>query len=728
MRPVRLTGPRRLLSFHRFSLSIGSHRLSLVRALVVELLVGPLEEGDKQAFFHIVTSCTQLRSFDLLYCDDILREETRLVEALSLLKSLIRFTAQLSTEDDALLYEIIHRAVNSMQCALRELSLPLIPAARTETDIRSLSQVHPRIEQLGLHIHSLASPPPAAADLYHTFPNLQELELLSFVYLDVGDFPPGSLVPNQNASTTHNRRETWTSLQLLRASIAVIYSMGLTCPVRDLDLDYYEVATHAHVAQIVSHLRPKKLSITLYCAPTWALPPLDEPYILVDHSEGAAVKWLDLRITFTSAYVPDNEDVMRNVRPFVSPSSVEVLQLTISPYNFSDDPEDVVNPEFPVEPEVAKVAEIIDVGPLVQELAGACPSVRIVAIAVIKGGHTVWRVTRGEDVFTAARLHPFEGRQVTAGEASTARMRFDPEADGASTMSPDSLYHLPSAIIVARSVVILTGSIYQDHEGANRPVPQKVKCKICFETLSRSTLSLHIKGQHARNKEDLMYRCSVRGCGFRHPMRTRVGEHYLVAHANIPAAFACNFKVIRKNGREPLCSYKSPTGSDLRRHLKKVHGCSLSESAKHRLLPAIPPEDMYDEFVLPPLTRRIELDDDLENVDPKVTKASAPLPADVDKVRERRPALDHRNVNTLSKTRANDAQGGPSTDTMEKAAVAKPVLGKSIRPTLVPLKELERIHLERFGYRAGDPEQSCVPVADQRLTLTHSIAGRIDST
>ncbi|KAI9065995.1 hypothetical protein FKP32DRAFT_1684694 [Trametes sanguinea] len=419
MRPIRLSGQRRFLSFNRFIHSFGISQLSLVRALAIEHMDGAIEDEVKAAFFEVLANCTHLQSLELLWCDDIIREEGRIVEALSSFRSLTRFVARLINESD-LLYTVIYHAVMAMKCTLRELDLPLIPSERTLPDLGALAQAHPSVENLGSHVYSLAgldiSLPsvrtlhlslereiPSSADIYDAFPNLQHLKTTVHTWINIDDFPESL------GSSRHGNCGIWTSLASLRSSATAIYAIGLVCPVRDLDIEYYEVSLHARVVEILSRLCPRKLSITLYCAPNWAVPP-DEPRILAYNAEGPGVRYLHMRMTFTSLHIPDNADVLRYVLPFLSHSRVEVLRLTISPYNFSDEPENIINPRFQVEPELAKVAETVKVEALVEEMSANCPSLRVLSTTVVKGEHIVWRVAREDGTHSLERLRPYEGR------------------------------------------------------------------------------------------------------------------------------------------------------------------------------------------------------------------------------------------------------------------------------------------------------------------------------
>ncbi|OSC98050.1 hypothetical protein PYCCODRAFT_1043881 [Trametes coccinea BRFM310] len=401
MRPIRLSGQKRLLSFNHFIHSFGISQLYLVRALAIEHIDGRLEEEVKAAFFQVVTNCTQLRSLELLWCDAIVGEEVRIVEALSSFKSLTRFIARTITESDTL-YAIIYQAVISMKY------------------LRALAEAHPSVEKLGINAYTLAgldiSLPsvrtlhismerevPSAANIHGTFPNLQHLRTTIYTYTNIESFPESL------GSTGHGSDGTWVSLDSLRSSATGVYAMGLVCPVRDLDLEYYEVSLHARIIAILARLLPRKFSVTLYCAPNWEVPP-DEPRILAHDEKSPGVKYLHLRMTFTSLHVPDTADVLRYVLPFLSASSVEFLQLTISPYNFSDDPENVVNPKFPVEPELAMVAETVQVEALVEALAASCPSLRALSTTVFRGEHIVWRIVREDGAHSVNRLHPYEGR------------------------------------------------------------------------------------------------------------------------------------------------------------------------------------------------------------------------------------------------------------------------------------------------------------------------------
>ncbi|KAI9066049.1 hypothetical protein FKP32DRAFT_1590116 [Trametes sanguinea] len=425
-RPICLHGPRELLSFNQAIQWFGISQLSLVRTLTIEHIDMNVmgDEVATAAFFEVVTNCTHLQSLELLQCLAVIKDEARIVNTLSSFRSLTRFVVR-DPFMSGPLTSIIHRAVLSMKCALKELHLPLIPYARPPLDLRALAQAQPYVKKLGdlwtlatldipwLSVRTLRMTfdegVSSAADIHAAFPNLQHLETSTRNEIDLEDYPE-SLEPSRHGSG-------WTSLLSLRSSVPVIYAMGLVSPVRDLDLDSdsYQANLHTRIIQVLGRLRPRKLTLSLFCAPRMPIAvPLNEPHILTYDAKGTGVRYLHLHISFYS-HIPHNADVLLYVLPFLCHSRVKFLQLTISPYDiWGNEPEDIVNPvrTFHLDPELAEVAEAIQVEALVQELAapGRCPSLCALSTTIFKGEHIVWRIAREDGTHHLERLRPSDGR------------------------------------------------------------------------------------------------------------------------------------------------------------------------------------------------------------------------------------------------------------------------------------------------------------------------------
>ncbi|KAI9065972.1 hypothetical protein FKP32DRAFT_1674248 [Trametes sanguinea] len=251
--------------------------------------------------------------------------------------------------------------------------------------------------------------------------------------------------------------------------------------------------------------------------------------------------------------------------------------------------------------------------------------------------------------------------------------------------------------------------------------PPRVECDICSVSVLRRVLNKH-KLTHTPNKEELMYRCAFPGCDARSLRRHNVVRHYLSQHTDI-CAFACQIEVMDENGKATPCPFVTSTSEKLSLHRWRSHRevMAAARRDKWRTVPRASLATYVDDtaYVLPPLaSTRSRLEPGHSGT--SILDSGLEVPHSPKSAKDRKSVDARKSTKHLSETQTNNA--GPktssttlSTTTRENISVpqenADPIPAASPRPTLVPLKELERIHLERFGYPVGCPEQLRGPQA-----------------
>ncbi|KAI0655417.1 hypothetical protein C8Q70DRAFT_923497 [Cubamyces menziesii] len=413
-RHIRLNGKTRLLSFIHFVLHDNIHRLSFVRALTlrnIDALLQP-EEG---ALVLTLKACSNLRSLHLQLSDSLLESHPRVAEAIASLKTLTELSLWLQ-RDDGLRQSTAWNIILRIPSRLVQLRPPLIPSARTTTDLRDLATTHPHLEDLMLNVHSFSAPGvvfetlrslslivedalPNLQDLECTFPNVREFVLSHYMLLDVGDaLPPGLAgdVPKPAG---------WKSLDYLFATPASIRVLGLVCPVKHLNLGFYEVTLHREIANIV------------------------EPSITLHNPSTTWVKHLYLQSGYDTMTVPSTADFLATLTPLVSSSRIELLHVGIGPFFMSDNPEEVVHPTVPMSDDTPEKIKHVDVEEIARGLAQACPSVRTVAISVVMTEHFIWTVQRAVGRVEMVKLPSYEGRVRLDSEAARLRTASNSESE-----------------------------------------------------------------------------------------------------------------------------------------------------------------------------------------------------------------------------------------------------------------------------------------------------------
>ncbi|KAI0354844.1 hypothetical protein OH77DRAFT_365045 [Trametes cingulata] len=435
VRPVQLLRKKRLLSFCQFALSGDPNKVSYLRTLTIQHIDEALDEEQKNAVVNVFRHCVNLADLRLQWCDLLLIEDPRVPEAVSALPALSKFDVWLYRGEEVDVQHILRRMLSNMKHSLRRLHLPLnLRDDHVPAFLEEVARVHGGVEDFLFDFYHFAAPPglslshvrtlhlvlegtvPRLADLYAAFPNVRDLHITPYISLPSLAFQDGD--PNQPGGALQTESAMWPSLDSLVTTMHVIYALGLFCPVRTLNLSHYERDFHRHIAEVISRLRPRKLTLDLFCDPDWEAPRADHKLFL--HNSGkAGVRHLFLKLSYTNLGLRGAEHILRSLRPLLSGGPVELLHVALSQFFHSNDPDEIVaGPPFGSPPprEGAEPTLQVDVEAVARAMAEVCPRLRCVAVTVAYVGHAIWRVDRSDGRVDVLKLDLYEGRRLLERE------------------------------------------------------------------------------------------------------------------------------------------------------------------------------------------------------------------------------------------------------------------------------------------------------------------------
>ncbi|KAI0365362.1 hypothetical protein BV20DRAFT_1028309 [Pilatotrama ljubarskyi] len=435
--PVKLLRRKRLQSFCRFALSGDPAKLSYLRSLAIQHIDEPLDEEQKQDLISVLRRSVNLAELHLQWCDVLLTGDPRIPEAISLLPSLAMFNVWMYQAEDTTLQAILRRMLMNMKHPLRRLYFPLsLRGDSLPAFLQEVASAHGGLEDffigfydfvapMGMslpHVHTLRllleGTTPPLADLYAIFPHVRDLHITSHVHSGLPSLSFQDIDSERPGGTLRSERSMWPSLNSLTTTIGVIYGLGLDCPVRALDVSFYEREYHNNIAEVVSRLRPRKLNLDLFCSPDWE-PPRAEPCLLLYNSGKAGVRHLFLKISYSVAYSPETRHVLNNLQPLLSASHVELLHFAMAEYFHSNDSEEIVAgpPYKSISQDGSEHRLTVDADAIARALAEICTSLRCIAITIAQVGHAVWRVDRTNGGVEVVKLGSYEGRRLLEREA-----------------------------------------------------------------------------------------------------------------------------------------------------------------------------------------------------------------------------------------------------------------------------------------------------------------------
>ncbi|KAI0763561.1 hypothetical protein BD413DRAFT_581195 [Trametes elegans] len=432
MRPIKLLRIEGLISFLRFALAGDIKQMSYIRELSFTHMRKPLGKQEQQDLLQVVGHCTNLKVLALRWCDILLAEDclALAISSIRTLESLVIWTYDINPKLCGTIWGIVINA----QSSLRSIQLPVVPDGEAGAELlRDIAQTHNRIEELKLAFGHFVSPKisfswvrslnvvfewhfPPLRDLYECFPSIREITIAAHSLVDISSPSDVILAAHEMASSDYRAGHAWRSLDLLRGSIDNIWALGILCPVRSLDIDFYDASQHGHFVEALSRHRPRKLTVAFYYAPGIA-PPLSEPNLLLyddsDIHSNAGVKYLFVKMMFSPKEAPATSNITDFLRPIVASSRVECVHFALAElFNEETDPDAIVDqsPGGHSHPDVASDIQKIDTGAIARDLAEHCASIRTVAVTLWLVGHSVWSVQREDGQVTAQVVEPYYAR------------------------------------------------------------------------------------------------------------------------------------------------------------------------------------------------------------------------------------------------------------------------------------------------------------------------------
>ncbi|KAI0670897.1 hypothetical protein C8Q78DRAFT_819687 [Trametes maxima] len=436
-RPLCISDNTGLRSFCRSMLSGHPNRVAYVQQLTLQYIdygsTEPLTPDEKDSFVEVLRYCTGLRKITLLCCENIIRDEPRLLEAISSLPKLTRFF--LPFYSDMAFSQVIYDTIRKMRGPLRALHVPDISGSSSTIDmLANLVRVHGGIEDVRmelpgpifptqvnpftgihiLHLYSISYVPPAR-DLYRFFPNLHELTMNPCV-VETRAQPNPTYIPANLSRTV-----SWRSLETLHVSfLEVIYQLDLQCLVRSLDIYHLNIHQQAPLdvfTDIVLRLRPQQLTIGVDCGSN--VEPLRTPLRLTDEAGPGLTGLRNVLVKIRlgeSDCTCETDCVVDPVVLLLQSSHVEFVHVALANRIMFDNPDELLDLRpSEVSPHTIELARGIELDAAVQAIAEACPTIRTIAITVILGGLSVWTIERspGEEP-RPVKVDPSYQRQVLA--------------------------------------------------------------------------------------------------------------------------------------------------------------------------------------------------------------------------------------------------------------------------------------------------------------------------
>ncbi|TFK83922.1 hypothetical protein K466DRAFT_602440 [Polyporus arcularius HHB13444] len=432
-RPVRIRLPKELESWCRFFLA-DENRPAHVRDLSIYLEdLESVSQRRAKLLLKFLQRATRLRRLFLGLAEIALNADPEIPSAISRLPALESFAVDPFCRDaQATTNEIIA----NMTSRLKVLSLyaaihggelwgydiPRMLAPHRE-HLEELCLDFPDVRVLELHfpnLHTLKIPvndqQPRPSSMFKSFPNLRHLSL----FQDLLSYDHFAAVPEdlysalrQSRMSEESGRRVWSSLDTLRGLLILLYVVGLTCPVRRLEIEGYSGNAHDAAVDVVKSTCPQKLLLDIRCNnPVRAI--VREPSLLGSGSpDRQHVTHLTLRIRFTANPVPVNWEPLSDLAPLLRNSQVEYLRLVVGGSLVR---EDHLENELLIEGWVRQYLRALDLDALRDALVGATTTLRVLVFTMSIRGQTVWTVDRGGGTAKTTEVDPVDARELILRE------------------------------------------------------------------------------------------------------------------------------------------------------------------------------------------------------------------------------------------------------------------------------------------------------------------------
>ncbi|KAI0775562.1 hypothetical protein BD413DRAFT_278440 [Trametes elegans] len=405
--PVSIIGHEQLASFCEFVLAGDSRRTSCVRRLDIFHIQKSLGGKLQDALLRFLESNLNLEQLSIVQSDALFKDDARISAAISSLRGITHLVVRHGWPG-GISISLACQAVITMRSPLRSLKFELMDDPAGDTFLQDLAHAHTGLEELVLRFfrfnasytpfHSVRKLHleveeylPALRDLYTSFPAVQELAVCSQSYVAVRITEDLVVRARHDASADHEKGNAWPELHALRASAKEIDVLGLSCPVRLLDLKSILLYLSARVLDMLSSLRPRKLTLRLDY-PRGGIAGLCMPELYGPALQ--SVRYLYAKVSPVS----HTADIVSSLRNIVAAARIEVLHVVIaqgfSPTSQDADEFYVPAMDRPPSVYVADFMQLVNIEAVARELAGLCESLQTVAITFLQAIQRIWRVTR----------------------------------------------------------------------------------------------------------------------------------------------------------------------------------------------------------------------------------------------------------------------------------------------------------------------------------------------
>ncbi len=343
-RPVNLGLPKELESWCRFVLA-DENRPTRVRDLSIHLEdLGSISKRRARLLVKFLERATRLRRLFIGLGEAVFDADPGVPSAISRLPALESFEVDPWSADAQ---ETLNEILLDMKSRLKFLSLhvafhyldgrelwkyeiPRMLAPHREhleelhldsPDTRVLEICYPRLRTLKTPVTEVQ---PRPSSMFKAFPSLRHLSLSP----DLLSEDPFAAIPEDRYPALRHSRvseqsggRVWSSLDTLQGLLIPLYVVGLTCPVRRLEIQRYIVGAHDAAVDVVKSACPQKLVLDIHCRnPDTAM--LREPSLLASGSpDRQHVTHLTLKLRLAYAVPPTRDPLVRRFSYFLDISS-----------------------------------------------------------------------------------------------------------------------------------------------------------------------------------------------------------------------------------------------------------------------------------------------------------------------------------------------------------------------------------------------------------------------
>ena len=345
-RPVTLHTPEYLQTWCQFVLA-EDQRVAHIRDMSLRFEnIRPINKRQERLLLTVLQRALLLRRLYISYAETVLNSDSEIPLAISRLPALVSFEVKPFYADT---HGIITDILANMSSRLKFLSLHddvVSPDLEWHYDLpRALSPHLENLQELHLAspngrgrvirsstIHTLRTSldveQPRPNELFNDFPNLRNL-LISADWLRDDPFKAISQDEYPTLRSSRMSQQTsgnvWDSLDTVRGKVPELYVLGLTCPVRKLEMTKYRPDRRHMALEVLRHTYPRKLTIGMQPMAEESVTSLDEPSLLAALSSNRhQVTHLTIKMTLKE-HGPKTQEIL------VRHSCVSATESTLIP-------------------------------------------------------------------------------------------------------------------------------------------------------------------------------------------------------------------------------------------------------------------------------------------------------------------------------------------------------------------------------------------------------------